>query len=194
MRASGTPHLVSRRALCKAVHLSPSSVRSWSRLSAISAYSLLEADRSFDEQTVSSQLVRTSFAVAERLCIFSLSGNTRDAGGGARSTGHGHATVAGLELYAEEVASSLCGLGITALYGGGSGSSGTAVGAASRAVHMFPGESHAWRCLGAALVRFILSLWCPSLGISLNAASFAVFARMKRANGRLRRSILIWHS
>lgn len=83
--------------------------------------------------------------------MFSLLGKARDAGLGARASG-GSATAATSELSAAELASGLSGLGKAALGGGKTGSSARALKAAVRAVHIYPGEATAWRCVAAALV------------------------------------------
>lgn len=160
---AGEPESLSRRALCAAVHLSPSSVRSWARLGAAVTESAVALPPTLDPATeedaspdgVSSELAGACVAVAESRAMFSVLAKARDAGlavAGASGASGGHATAASSEVMAVELASSLSDLAKATLCGGKPGSSAGAVKAAARAVHTYPGGVAAWRCLGAALV------------------------------------------
>lgn len=161
---AGASESLSRRALCAAVHLSPSSVRSWARLGAVITESAVTLPPTLDPATdegtspdcISSELAGACVAVAESRAMFSVLAKARDAGlavAGASGASGGHATAASAEVMAVELASSLSDLAKATLCGGKPGSSAVAVKAAARAVHTYPGGVSAWRCLGAALVR-----------------------------------------
>lgn len=158
-----------RRALSNAVHLSPSSISSWARLGAATAdaaAALAEDHLSTPTAvngtgggggTVSSKLAEACLSATEKHAMFSLLGKARDAGSGS-----GTGTCTNGEFAAKELATSLSGIAKAVMCGGGGpgnsksesdvGGSGRAVRATSRAVHLYPGETLAWRCLATALV------------------------------------------
>lgn len=170
MRTVGAPESLSRRALCKAVHLSPSSIQSWARLGAnISDAAATGAGCSpvpasqAHATCVSSTLARACFAVAEKQAMFSLLGKPRDLGiVGSKASGENGTGVAA-DFAAVELAESLSGLGKTALCSGVVGSQVQALKTAVRAVHIYPGEPSAWRCVGAALVSLFVMCRSPCL-------------------------------
>lgn len=166
MRVSGAGHeSLSVRSLCKAVHLSPASVQSWTRLGAAIADSSAERSANASKRGTSSRdeclpsasaaLAETCFIAAEKQAAFVLRGKARGVGGGV-GVGVGAcgdtATAVTAEVSAEELSEILVGLAKTALCSGKPGTPEKAVKAAVRAVHVYPGDVKARRCLGAALV------------------------------------------
>lgn len=118
---------------------------------------------------VSSRLAEACLSAAEKHAMFSLLGKARDAGNGSSSTGSRTSSPDG-DSPAKELATSLSGIAKAVMCGGGGGGGGDggggksdgevgasrrAVRATSRAVHLYPGETLAWRCLATALVSAI---------------------------------------
>ncbi|CAB1097731.1 unnamed protein product [Ectocarpus sp. CCAP 1310/34] len=156
MRATGFPDSESRRALLKAVHLSPSSITSWARLGAATADSAAATD---GRGRVSAKVGEACLSAAEKLAMFELLGVARDAGSGGGGNN-------GEELAAKDLGTALSGIAKTVLCsgrcsgGGGKGKAGNrsrAVRATSRAVHLYPGEPSSWRYLARAMVGEALS-------------------------------------
>lgn len=167
LRAAGEPDSVSRRALCKAVHLSPSSVRSWIRLgtvvadAAVSRHSTLpftspSSTRECAEHKVPAELAHACLTVGKEQAKLKILNKNRDTHKGG-SIAHGGSgaddTAMGVDITAADYAKGLCGLAKANLCGGKPGSSSQAAKTAARAVHMYPGAGSTWRCLAAALVR-----------------------------------------
>lgn len=180
MRTVGEAESLSRRALCAAVHLSPSSVRSWARLGAVVTDSAVDlpptsipaTDDGTSQDYVSSELAESCVAVAESQAMFSVLSKSRDAGlaaAGASGAAGGGATAASPEVTAVELASSLSDQAKAMLCGGKPGSSAGAVKAAARAVHVYPGAVEAWQSLGAALVCGMTSTCCSQYRIVTTA-------------------------
>eukprot|EP00903_Cladosiphon_okamuranus_P012909 g12052.t2 len=174
MRATGAPDAACRRALSKAVHLSPSSISSWARLGAATADEAAShsgqgvhpgcsgggSDGASRGLAVSAKLAEACLASAEKHAMYSLLAKARDAGSNA---GGGSAGGASGEVAAKELAASLSGIAKAVMcagrVGGKSKKSGFGVGAnrrsvraSSRAVHLYPGDTLSWRCLTTALV------------------------------------------
>lgn len=138
------------------MHLSPSSIRSWARLGVFVADSAASEGLPSARDTASSNLAEACVAAAEKHAMSSLLGKAL--GGVGTGGGSGHptdATTAG--FVAVELANNLSGQCKARLCGGnggggGAGGASTALKAATRGVHIHPGEAAAWRCVGAALV------------------------------------------
>lgn len=167
LRAVGAPAPSSRRALSRAVHLSPSSTRSWARLGTVAADATALAEEPpagapspAPDNIIASKLAGACVSTAEKQAMFGLLGKAR--GGRVEigiSAGASAGTVGGgaTELSAREVAGSFLGLGKARLSGGGrkGGAVSGAAKACARAVHMYPAEPTAWRLLAASLVSFV---------------------------------------
>lgn len=164
LRAAGAPSTLSRRALSKAVHLSPSSTRSWARLGAVAADATALTETSptgapgpAPADTIGSKLAEACVSTAEKQAMFGLLGKARGGGAGAgvgAAAGAGNVGAGAAELSAREIAGSLLGFGKARLSGGGrkGGAASGAAKACARAVHMYPAEATAWRLLAASLV------------------------------------------
>lgn len=117
---------------------------------------------------VSAKLAEACLSAAEKHAKFSLLAKARDAGSGGSGGGGGGT---GGEVAAKEVAATLSGIAKAVMCGGGGGGGGEgaskkkkskdgvgvrassrSVRATSRAVHLYPGDTLAWRCLATALV------------------------------------------
>lgn len=145
------------RALCKAVHLSPASVQSWTRLgAAVVDYSTqrsANASKCGIPSAASAALAETCFLAAEKQAAFVLLGKARGVrlGGGIGVGARGDTT----EVSANELSEIFVGVAKTALCSGRPGTPEMAVKAAVRALHVNPGDVKARRCLGAALVGVV---------------------------------------
>lgn len=165
MHVSGTRiESLGVRALCKAVHLSPASVQSWTRLGAAVADSSAQRSANASEYgtpsreeyfpSASAALAETCFVAAEKQAASVLLGKARGVGGGVGVGASGDTA----EVSAEELSEIFVGVANSALCSGRPGTSEKAVKAAVRALHVYPGEVKAWRCLGAALVGVALGV------------------------------------
>ncbi|CAM9704269.1 unnamed protein product [Scytosiphon promiscuus] len=130
MRATDAPDVKSRRALSKAVHLSPSSISSWARLGAAAADSAAAvattSTKSGDDggTEVSSKLAEDCLLAAEKLAMFSLLGRARDAGaasGGGAAGGGGDGDNGRVSAVAKDLATSLSGIAKATMCGGSDG-------------------------------------------------------------------------
>lgn len=167
------------------MHLSPSSISTWARLGADAADAAAshtqEALSSANTPSVSAKLAEACLSAAEKHAMFCLLAKARDAGGGGGGT-------SGV-VVAQELAASLSGIAKAVMCGGEcvgnnrksktttKGKSEVGVGkrasrsvrATSRAVHLYPGDTLAWRCLAAALVS---SLKSSTFDLNLGLGAF----------------------
>ena len=172
LRAAGAPASLSRRALSKAVHLFPSSTRSWARLGAIAADSTALVEPPAESpghaapaDTLGSKLAEGCVSAAEKQALFGLLARARGGVGSGASGGDA------ADLSAREVAGTLLGFGKASLSGGKAGTAASRVSkACARAVHLYPAETTAWRLLAASLVSvlketssFFVSNFCRSV-------------------------------
>lgn len=173
LRATGASNAESRRALCKSVHLSPSSVKSWARLGTVLADDAVLrhqarisglASSSHTEPSgidESADLAMTCLKAAEKQALFNLMGTGRDLqvrSSGMRSSEGANDINASMtvDLSAYEYARILTGIAKAQLCGGKPGSSLRAAKAVARAVHTYPGIGEAWDFLSVALVSIVL--------------------------------------
>lgn len=162
LRAAGAPASLSMRVLSKAVHLFPSSTRSWARLGAMAADStaLVEppaasSSHAAPVDTLGSKLADACVSAAEKQPLFALLAKARGsvgAGAGGGDAGN---------FSAREVVGALLGFGKATRSGGkaAGGKAGTAASrvakACARAVHLYPTETRAWRLLAASLASVL---------------------------------------
>lgn len=172
------------------MHLSPSSISTWARLGAATADDAAshaeEAVRpgcsgggggggADSGLPASAKLAEACLAAAEKHAMFCLLSKARDAGSSGVG-GSGSATSG--KVGAKELAGSLSGIAKATMCGGvgggegggggkkksksdvGVGASTRSVRATSRAVHLYPGDTLAWRCLATALVSTFTARVC----------------------------------
>lgn len=180
LRATGASNAESRRALCKSVHLSPSSVKSWARLGTVLADDAVRRHQALisglassshtepSEIDESADLAMTCLRAAEKQALFKLLGTglttpadlqVQVQSSGMRSSegeNYTHAHGMSVDLSAYEYARILTGIAKAQLCGGKPGSSLRASKAVARAVHTYPGIGEAWGYLAVALVSIVL--------------------------------------
>lgn len=153
------------------MHLSPSSISTWARLGAATADgAAAQAEEGASSsgsgggsaesgRTVSAKLAEACLSAAEKHAMFALLAKARDTSG---SGGGGSGGTSG-EVAAEELAASLSGITKAVMCGGEGANKKSKAGVriratsrsvrvTSRAVHLYPGDTLAWRYLATALV------------------------------------------
>lgn len=156
MQACGAPEAISRRALCRSIHVSPSSVKSWTRLGTAATEACMGTSaregsrRALDDGVMTADTARACVATAIRLATAALRRKSREstlAVSGHSSGGNSSAPVSPNECRAGDVACSISNLARLELLRRSGQSSRAAIKAATRAVHIDPSQVAAWRCI-----------------------------------------------